>query len=53
MARHAAMFHAEAEGFELVWECSVFNAEESDVNEETDKEYTELRGNMGAEDDDT
>jgi hypothetical protein len=46
VAKHAALFHTQSDGFELVWECSVFSAEESDLNNETDKEYTELRDNF-------
>ncbi len=38
--RHPAMFHTRSEGFEFVWECSVFNAEDSEISYETDKEYT-------------
>jgi hypothetical protein len=30
--KHPGMFHTKSEGFEFVWECSVFNAEDSEVN---------------------
>lgn len=41
--KRAAMFHSQLDGFEIVWECSAFKENQaSELNYETDKEYTEL-----------
>lgn len=44
------MFHSEQDGFEIVWECSTFTENQaSELNYETDKEYTELELDLNDE----
>ena len=40
------MFHTKRGGYELVWECCVFNETSEFDNEETDREYSEFRNNF-------
>ena len=42
----AAMFHTQSDGYELVWECCVFNGNSEIENQETDREYSEFKAQI-------